>query len=206
MKILSFVLVFLMSLSLVSAVEIGGGPKIGVNIANVVGDSAGGSETKWGLNGGAFLNLGVNPAVSFQAELLYTQKGARWTDVNPWFGDVELTAALDYFEVPVLLKLSWPVPGRTVPSVMFGPYLATKLSTTGTLDIAGVSTSADIPEIKSADYGLVLAACLDFLVGTGRIVLDGRYSLGLTTVDDDDPPNQLDMKNSTFSITVGYSF
>jgi hypothetical protein len=202
MKILSFVLMLLLSVSGISAVEIGGGPKIGVNIANLNGDDAGASEAKWGLNGGAFLNLDINPAVSFQAEILFTQKGARWTDTNPWFGDVEVTAALDYFEFPILLKLSWPVPGRTVPSVMFGPYLATKLSATGTLDVAGVSTSADIDNVEGSDYGLVFAAGLDFLVGTGRIVLDGRYSLGLTTVDE----AGLDMKNSVFTVTVGYSF
>jgi hypothetical protein len=184
------------------AVEFGGGPKIGVNIANLNGDDAGGSEAKWGLNAGAFLNLGINPAVSFQAEILFSQKGARWTGTNPWFGDVEVTAALDYFEFPVLLKLSWPVPGRTVPSILFGTYFATKLSATGTLDIAGISTSADIDDVESSDYGLVFAAGLDLLVGTGRIVLDGRYSLGLTTVDE----AGLDMKNGTFSVAVGYSF
>jgi hypothetical protein len=202
MKIFATMLVLLLSISSVSAVEIGGGPKIGVNIADLKGDDAGGSEAKWGLNAGAFLNLGINPAVSFQAEILFSQKGARWTGTNPWFGDVEVTAALDYFEFPILLKLSWPVPGRTVPSIMFGTYFATKLSATGTLDIAGVSTSADIDDVESSDYGLVFAAGLDFLVGTGRIVLDGRYSLGLTTVDE----AGLDMKNSTWSISVGYSF
>ncbi len=202
MKILSFVLVLMLSVSLVAAVEFGGGPKIGLNIANVIGDDAADSEAKWGLNGGAFLNLGINSAVSFQAELLFTQKGARWTSTNPWFGDVEVTAALDYFELPVLLKLSWPVPGRTVPSVMFGSYFATKLSATGTLDIAGVSTSVDIDDVKSSDYGLVFAAGLDFLVGTGRIVLDGRYSLGLTSVDEAGS----DLKNGTLSVTVGYAF
>lgn len=206
MKVFSFVLVLLLFVSSASAVKIGGGPKIGLNIANLHGDDAGSSETKWGLNGGAFFNLGINPAVSFQAEILFSQKGARWTDTNPWFGDVEVTAALDYFEFPILLKLSWPVPGRTVPSVSFGTYFATKLSATGTLDIAGVSTSADIPDVKSSDYGLVFAAGLDFLVGTGRIVLDGRYSLGLTFVDDSDPVDPLEMKNGTFSVTVGYSF
>jgi hypothetical protein len=202
MKMLSFVLVLLLSVSLVSAVEIGGGPKIGLNIASLNGNDAAGAEAKWGLNGGAFLNLGINPAVSFQAEVLFSQKGARWTGTNPWFGDVEVTAALDYFEFPVLMKLSWPVPGRTVPSVMFGPYLATKLSATGTLDVAGVSTSADIDDVESSDYGLVFAAGLDFLVGTGRFILDGRYSLGLTTVDE----AGMDIKNGVFSVTVGYSF
>lgn len=206
MKILSFVLVLMLSVSLVEAVEFGGGPKIGMNVANLVGDDAGSSEAKWGLSGGAFLNLGVNPAVSFQTELLFAQKGARWTGTNPWFGDVEVTAALDYFELPILLKLSWPVPSRTVPSVMFGSYVATKLSATGTLDVAGVSTSTDIPDVKNTDYGLVFGASLDFLVGMGRIVLDGRYSLGLTSVDDHEPPDQLEISNGTFSVTVGYAF
>jgi hypothetical protein len=201
MKILSFMLVLLLSVSLVTAVEIGGGPKIGVNIANLNGSDAAGSEVKWGLNGGAFLNLGINPAVSFQAELLFTQKGARWTGPNPLFID-EFTLALDYFEFPVLMKLSWPVPGRTVPNVMFGTYFATKLSATGTYDVAGISVSEDVDDIKNPDYGLVFAAGLDFLVGTGRVVLDGRYSLGLTSVHE----AGLDVKNGTFSIAVGYSF
>ena len=62
--------------------------------------------------------------------------------------------------------------------------------------------------MKSTDFGLVIGAGVDFglgVPGTGKITLDVRYSLGLSTIADVEG-EEVDIKNGAFSLMVGFSF
>jgi hypothetical protein len=56
----------------------------------------------------------------------------------------------------------------------------------------------------STDFGLTFGGGLSFEVGGAEVGVDVRYTLGLTTIDDDDDP--WDLKNKVISImgTVGF--
>jgi serine/threonine-protein kinase len=55
-------------------------------------------------------------------------------------------------------------------------------------------------DVKIMDFGLIFGAGVEF----GKITVDARYNLGLTTIDDSE--EEADVKNSVISIMVGYSF
>ena len=184
------------------ALEIGGGPKVGLNVANLHGDDAGSALTKIGFCAGAFLNVGLNNVFSFQPEVIYAQKGARWTGNNPYYGTVEAKVSFDYLEIPLLLRLSWPSPGKTIPYFCMGGFYATNLSAVASVRVMGLFTKEDIEDIKSSDYGLVFGAGLDFMLSQCKFFGEVRYTLGLTTIDD----TGYDIKTNALSIAAGYSF
>jgi hypothetical protein len=184
------------------AVEIGAGPKVGLSVANLHGEDAGSALTKVGFCAGGFINVGLSDVISLQPEVLYIQKGARWTGNNPYFGTIEAKVSFDYLEIPVLVRLCWPTTGKTAPYFCAGGYYASNLSATGTVRLMGLFTKEEIEGIKSSDYGLVFGAGLEFLLGQGKLLADVRYALGLTTVDD----TGYDVKTNALSIALGYSF
>ena len=58
-------------------------------------------------------------------------------------------------------------------------------------------------EVKSFDFGVVFGGGLDFAAGSGSFVIDIRYTLGLTSVDDSG--FDADLKNKVFSASIGYA-
>jgi hypothetical protein len=152
-------------------------PQIGVeggfNIASLNGPTVGDVyASRLGFVGGGFLNLPFGPTLAFQPELLFEQKGGQ-VNGNPY--------RLDYVEVPLLLDVSIAGP----LGVILGPAFAANVDNVG------------VTNPNSTDVGLVLGAQLDFT----RILLSGRYEVGLTDVSS----NQ-NIQNGTFTFLVGFSF
>ena len=58
----------------------------------------------------------------------------------------------------------------------------------------------DVEDIKKTDFGIVFGFGTEF----GNICIDGRYEMGLTSIDDSD--DNLDVKNRVFSFMLGYMF
>lgn len=89
----------------VAAQGFGGGLSVGMNAAQINGDSASGFN-KVGLNAGVLINRKLNKSFSWQFELLYSRKGSRTrVDTNTsgppsrYFHN-----KLTYVEVPILLN------------------------------------------------------------------------------------------------------
>jgi len=101
-----------------------------------------------------------------------------------------------------------PSPGGVKPCLFAGPVLALKLSGKMKAEYAGESEEEDIEDedMKSTDFGLVIGAGLDFGLGApgmGKLTVDIRYSLGLSTISTFEGD---DVKNGVFSLMVGFSF
>jgi hypothetical protein len=79
-----------------------------------------------------------------------------------------------------------------------------KMSATFKSTFGNVSDEGDIDDVKATDFGLIFGGGLDFWAPLGKIMLDARYTMGLTTVYESDI--DLDMRNSVFSLTLGYCF
>ena len=182
------------------------GPKAGLNIANIGGSDAdklvGESlDSKTGFSGGIFFMYQFNKMFAIQPEAYYSMKGATYK-----IGTGELTLTLDYFEIPLLLKLVIPVEGSNVrPAIFAGPALG--FNTTAKLkgEAEGQTEEMDIKEYtKSTDFSLVFGGGVGFMVGTNELGADVRYILGLTTWDDEADP--LDVKNNVINFNVYFGF
>lgn len=220
-KIIGVLMVVLFLSTTIFAGEITGkGIKAGLNIANLTGDDVEDTDPKMGLAIGGFLTYSINDMFSIQPEILFTMKGMKIdyeeteTDDNwEYYAKSEGSWKLNYLEIPVLAKLNIPMESSVKPNIFLGPALGINLSATYDMDYEwwekedGViveegseSEDGDIEDIKGADFGLIFGAGVEF----GKITVDARYNLGLTTIDDSE--EEADVKNSVISIMVGYSF
>ncbi len=186
-----------------------GGVNIAVNIADIGGsdvDSLGPTKTKTGFVGGAFVEFMIGDIFAIQPEVLYSQKGIKIDSSS-----AELKLKVDYIEIPVLLKINIPIEGSKVhPNVYAGPAVAFESSCkfAGSSGSVSAEVDCDDPQLgimtTSTDFGLIFGGGLSFEVGGAEVGVDVRYTLGLTTIDDDDDP--WDLKNKVISImgTVGF--
>ena len=153
---------------------------------------------------------------AFQPELFFSSKGQKFEHNGS-----TLIYKLNYLELPVLFKLLIPTGGIVTPTVYVGPSFALKLGKIdGTMKNDG--DKEDMPEdvrdemdksVNKFDFGLAMGGGLGINAGPGIIVLDVRYTLGLTKVNkltDDMKSEGLTednlSKNSTLSLSLGYLF
>lgn len=176
------------------------GFKAGLNLANLSGDDVEGLDSKIGFAGGGFLAIDASEQIRIQPELLYTMKGAKDEEQG-----IDVKLKLNYLEVPVLVKWMIPTQGTVLPSLFIGPAAAFNMSAKVSGEEGGISIDIDIKdEVKDIDFGLIFGGGLDFAAGSGNFILDVRYTLGLSSIDDTDYDD--DVKNGAFSAMIGYAF
>ena len=168
------------------------GIKGGLNMANLSGDDVEYNEMRMAFGGGIWMNYAFTEAFSLQPELMYMLKGCK-------FEEVDDPLALTYIDLNILGKYSIPMEGNFAPYLFGGPYL-------GFLMSAEDPDGEDIKDyMKSMDYGLMIGAGFDYkLESGGCILMDVRYAMGLTTIDDSE--EEMDAKNTGIMVMVGYGF
>ncbi len=196
MKHLTIIAALVIIFAAPSYSQVGIGIKGGVNFANVSGaDAAPNSKTKTGFVAGGYLTISLPMLFTIQPEVLYSQKG--FTADETIFGtSVKVTGSLNYLEIPVLVKYSFPVP-VVKPSLYAGPAMGILLSAKAKGEASGQSQETDIKDqTTSTDWGLVLGASANIAI----ITVDVRYTLGLTTLDKTGSSKDY---NRVFAIMVG---
>jgi len=195
------------------------GAKAGVNFADVGGSDVStleafigaSTKSKTGFIAGAFAEFMIGNMFAIQPEVLYSQKGVKFEEQG-----ATLKYKIDYIEVPLLFKVNIPIEGSKVhPNVYAGPAVSFKSSCKVSGEFGGLSADVDCEGqdiidifddeilIKSTDLGLVFGGGVSFDVGGAEVGVDVRYNLGLSKVEDFDPPD--DIKNKVISImgTIG---
>ncbi len=198
------IMLLLPNLSFAKGIEVGF--KIGVNKADWHGEDIKETEqrlgedveSKWGLCAGGFVRFNISKTFAIQPEVLYTEKGAKLEQIFP-VGTERWEFNLSYLEVPVLVKFMIPTPGGVKPNLYAGPALAIKLSYKFKAEGGGVTVEEDIEGMKDTDFGIIVGAGVDI----GKLMVDVRYVLGLTTTFDD---AEDDVKNGVISLMIGFSF
>ena len=150
----------------------------------------------------AFFVLPLNPRFAAQFEAGYSPKGTRLKEPP----GVTQTLLLQYFEMPVLLRVSGPRVGSAAMYFIGGPFVGFRMSAkeqisqlSGTF-ITGAREDVD-HFVKPFESGLIGGAGLDI----GKyMLLEGRYSHGLTNVNDVD--GFIEFTNHGFSFTAGVRF
>ncbi len=194
------------------------GAKVGMTLANITQTPEEWEQdkaSKSGFTGGVFLNYAINNNFSLQPELLYTQKGVK-DNLYDGIIKVDLTAAFDYIEIPVLAKYSFTPQKRFRPCIFGGPCVAFTLSSELEATALIFSAGIDFSSLTHVtDFGIVAGGGFDYSLGKGMIICDARFYMGFTnvilsgdfeingstqTIDEDD------FKNYGFSLMVGYGF
>jgi hypothetical protein len=182
--------------------QVRGGLKGGITSATLYGDDAEDAGSTTGFIGGAFLSFPLSPAFTIQPELLFARKGASDTAIE----DADADLRLSYLELPILAKFSFPA-GSLRPHLFAGPYAAYRTGCTIEASGGGVSISFDCDddefELKKTDFGFQFGAGFDYDLGGIALVVDGRYGLGLVSLDDSE--DGVDVKNRSFAFMAGFS-
>ena len=188
--IIIFTFVILFTSSLMAGEFSGIGLKLGYNSSVFTGDDLPGKEVSSlaGLALGGFVSYKFNTKFSLRQEVLLTSKGARINTI----GDVYLSNIFLYFELPLLAKMTFLSEQTLQPNIFIGPAFG--------LTIMAVNDVTVLEDIRGYDLGLVLGAGVDIW----KLALDIRFNIGLLNFDQS--AENLDLKNRTFSIMVGYAF
>lgn len=177
------------------------GVKGGINIADVdvEDDETFESDTRTGLVGGLFAQLGLGDVFAIRPEGLYSQKGFSQTD-----GGEELTLKADYIEVPVLFAARFSQSSFR-PVLFAGPVIGFEASCkieSSTTDESVDCADAEV-ETESTDVGATFGAGVELDAGGVVVLFDGRYTLGLSDIDATEGD---EAKNRAWSFMAGIGF
>jgi hypothetical protein len=183
------------------------GLKAGVNFANAALDPNDWAKksARMGFLFGGIVEYTINSMVALQAQPAYCQRGVVLEETSRGT-DIKATLKLDYFEIPLLVKLTF---GSTElkPYVFAGPNVAILLSAKNKLEVGGNTQEEDIEKdtFSSTDMGLDIGAGIGYWLKSNMgLFLDARYSLGLTDVDNS--AVDATYKSGDIKITAGLLF
>jgi len=177
------------------------GGKLRLNFATLGGDDVPndgvGSRTTFGIGG--FGKLNIAPMFAIQGELAYTVKGASFDAPAP---NPDGTASVAYLELAALG--AFRVPAGTVE---INPYAGLTAALLLSAEISQGNTTVDVKDgTQDFELGLAFGVGAAIPAGPGRVVVDLRYSLGLTTIDDgSNNGSDADVENRVISLLAGYA-
>ena len=179
------------------------GFKLGASMANLGIDGTTG-DTDWTTSfaGGGFVRFGIG-RLGIQPEILSVRKGAEFDDD----GGSDEALKIEYVAVPVLLHLPLTYGASFAPYIIAGPEFAFDIGCELTTDIGDFDCdNDDFPDgplaRKSIDIGLSAGGGLAFAMGPGALLLEGRYTWGLTNISEADAS---EIKNRAAYFLAGYS-
>lgn len=166
------------------------GVKLGFNSSKFIGKDIPGKGVSSipGFALGGFVSYEINKKFSIQQELLVTAKGSKINTI----GDMYLTNAFIYFEMPLLVKMTFQTERKIIPFLFCGSSLGVKC--------LAVNEVGLLDDIRNIDWGLILGAGVEFW----KITMDVRYNRGLLNFDQS--ADDIDLKNLTISIMFGFCF
>lgn len=147
-------------------------------------------KSRTGFAAGIALDMRAGP-IGIQPELLYVQKGVAG-DGSPSSD----APRLDYAEIPVLLKITLPVP-VVQPFVYAGPSIGLRLS----CKVGEAACAGGL--VKSTDFGAALGGGIR-LGGAKGLTLEGRYMWGLKDIHN--VTAGVETRTRTFLVLAGVTF
>ena len=161
-------------------------PRVGMIGADF--NNTGDTEARVGFLVGTEFEYYLSDRFSLAAGLNYAQQGSK-------LKDHDLTFKRDYLNVPIVANVylfkGFALKAGVQPGFKTSAKLEAKSS--------NYSGSVDLDDVKSFDLSIPVGLSYEFK----HFVLDARYTFGCTKVLDD---NDLNSKNLTFQLTLGYKF
>jgi len=168
-----------------------GGVRFGYNAATLSTDEEGfDPKVRSGLVVALFSVVPVNGMFAVQPEFVFSQQGAKVED-----GSDKATLKIDYIQIPVLgrIRLGAGSPAYLLVGPSFGFRTRAESEFNG-------QTQSFKDDVKGHDVGIVTGVS----VNAGMFVVDGRYTWGLTNIDDTGDIGNT--KNRVFSVSAGIRF
>ncbi len=127
-------------------------------------------------------NREISRFMDYQFELNFVKKGAV-TDIYSLVNKAELTSAegsiaVDYLELPLMVKAGPNLTSAVNPSILAGIYVAWNLRSTVSYENL-VADPLEEFDVAGSDFGFVAGAALDFSFQNRDIGLEFRYSRGI---------------------------
>ncbi|HVO76167.1 MAG TPA: porin family protein [Ignavibacteriaceae bacterium] len=194
----------------------------GVNLAGISMDpeeSGFDTGTRTALVLGGIINFDLSPLLSLQAEPSYVQKGSS-VDITQIQNGINIKGegniSINYIEIPILLKVTFPTPqikpflvGGASVSFRAGDAKLTLDKVTGNgQDVTNLIPAEDKEQTmksKSTDFVLNFGAGLMIPVSLLDIFIEGQYNLGLTNINDESN-DDTKIKNHGIQIKAGLLF
>jgi hypothetical protein len=176
----------ILSITSLSAQSFKFGAKAGVNFSTFVGDDADGFDSRTSFHLGAVGNFNISDEFSIQPELLYSAQGAEVSEDGE-----NVTLKLDYITLPILADFTI-APGL---SLQGGPQLGFLASE----EVEANGVSVELDEFEGFDLAAALGA--QYKLSETDLFFQIRYTVGITDVLQD-----VNVNNSTISLSVGYFF
>jgi hypothetical protein len=223
-------IVSVMTFGLISQAQVTIIPKVGASFGNYaynsseVEDEDEKSKYNSGLTLGAGFNFAAGEMFSIQPELLYIQKGQKYSEDGDYY-----KTRFNFIEIPVLVKVSFgseTVKGYVNAGPSLGYALNGKnsfkfsemgLTVSGSERIKFAEEPADggddettyyNPEfVNRVDLALQFGGGVGFQAGPGMLLLDARYGLGMSKFykAQEDIDFKGDGKSRTLALTLGYA-
>ncbi len=165
-------------------------------------------DNRSGLFLGAEFEAPLAHVVSIQTGVDYSQKGMKQTS-TVLGTSFDNTIALNYLEIPLLLKLSMPLSDAFIITAAAGPYvgyaLSRSASTTVTNGSAAAGAEQDVSSTYSKwDYGARFAAGFEIpVMSSMAFLLGAEYDLGVKDIAT--PVNQSAIRTRNLAADVGIS-
>jgi hypothetical protein len=180
---------------------LGFGVKGGVNLATLHEDDAGQStpfDFRTGIVAGGFVTWPFGSRFELQPEVLYTQAGAKAE-----LGGGTLTQKLDYVDVPVLASYRLAGGPQRHLSVFGGPAIGVRVRAKSNASVGGGGTfELDVSDqVKRTNLSVVGGLAYQ----RGRLIVDGRYSWGLSDIDKD-TTDDIKITTRGISFLAGWKF
>jgi len=173
------------------------GVKVGGNFSSYYGSDAKDANAKGRFSYcfGLYNTNRINETVAIEAELLYTDKGAKLSSYDPYYNiSHNEEQQLSYLQFPLLLRL-YTTEELISPFLEVGPTVAVNTSAKYKGDINGESYSGTLSHVNKTE--------ITFIVGGGfettKFNCGLRYDFGTSDIRD-----HVSAKNSTYQLQAGY--
>lgn len=181
------------------------GIKGGVSFSNIIKTDDSNFETDYvtGFNAGIFIGIPIIDRLSFQPEVMFSQKGYK-SERTGILGNGTLTQVTNWIEVPVLAKIE----AASGFNIYLGPQVSFLTRTVN--DFEGTFSSSqqttyenDADKFKKSIVGGVLGAGFDL---TNKVSLNGRYALDFQKNNENGTSETPAFKNQVWQIGLGIKF
>ena len=144
--------------------------------------------------------------IALQPELHMVSRGAT-ADAS----SLDERMRLEYMEVPVMLVVPVSI-GNFEPYAFGGPMISLETRCRSIIEENNLKThfDCDDPGAVSSfdrrvfDYGASAGAGISHKLGSGRILLEGRYTWGLRDIYDG-ADNDIEVRNRSYVVSIGYA-
>ncbi len=179
------------------------GLQAGLVSANLTGRSKSvNTEPRFGRYGKLSFGIAFDETYNLESGIAFIEKGWRVTN-----GDTTDAYNLDYLEVPIIIRIHLRQTPVFQSSVFVGLVWGYNLNAFRRTTSARLNENTPLDWIRKDEFSISTGLGLSFPTRIGLLTIDARYQLGFTTtVKNTTPDFNIDWRNETVALIIGYMF